>query len=112
MSLITYLLSIALLSQKSNAECLADPESCNNNIIAPPPLSSYIQSFDVSSCVTNNQLKITKITTNCNYHYQTTEQVSFDFTMELFIPSSLTAFGADDHIELPTTGTLRSLHIQ
>eukprot|EP01083_Nonionella_stella_P002169 6234_1 len=100
MSLITYLLSIALLSQKSNAECLADPL----------PLSSYIQSFDVSSCVTNNQLKITKITTN--YHYQTMTQVSFDFKMELFIPSSLTAFGADDHIELPTTGTLRSLHIQ
>eukprot|EP01083_Nonionella_stella_P277181 942305_1 len=120
MSLITYLLSIALLSQKSNAECLADPESCNDNIIAPLPLSSYIQTFDVSSCVANNQLKITEITTN--YHYQTMTQVSFDFKMELFIPSSLTAFGADDHIEnkvataqtavtlttlMPTTGTLQ-----
>eukprot|EP01083_Nonionella_stella_P115427 342200_1 len=60
------------------------------------PGSSYIQTFDVSSCVTNNQLKITEITTNYHYNRETTEQVNFDFKMELFLPSSLTAFGPYD----------------
>eukprot|EP01083_Nonionella_stella_P241983 844472_1 len=72
--------------------------SCSSNTMDSLPFSSYIQTFDASSIITNDQLKITEIT--INYHYETqVAPVHFVFKLEVFVPHYLDRFYRYDHVD-------------
>eukprot|EP01083_Nonionella_stella_P034048 93214_1 len=98
----------SLLFKKCKAQCLVDTGSCDSNVVqhlwnidyvhgkeAP---HTFIQTFDVSPCVSDKQLEISEVSIWFNYYISST--VSIDFTIELFIPSSLNALGPTDAYDI------------
>eukprot|EP01083_Nonionella_stella_P094149 264076_1 len=90
-----------LVFKKYKSRCLypSAAGSCSSSVVWGNPISSdppltFIQTFDVSSCVSDNRLVITEISIWIQYY--TTLKMEVDFKVELFIPSSLNALDAND----------------
>eukprot|EP01083_Nonionella_stella_P300527 1026516_1 len=99
MSAVSAVVFLILLFTKSASQCLSAPGSCNTVYESLPgqgigPPYSFIQTFDVSTCVSDNQLEISEI--SFYYQYYVSNAISLDFQIELFIPSSLNALSPTD----------------
>eukprot|EP01083_Nonionella_stella_P300528 1026520_1 len=101
MSAVSAVVFLILLFTKSASQCLSAPGSCNNAYVSLPavgvgPPYSFIQTFDVSTCVSDNQLEISEI--SFWYQYWTSNVVSLDFQIEFFIPYVLSSPDVNNRI--------------
>eukprot|EP01083_Nonionella_stella_P184701 671575_1 len=86
---------LSLLFKNYKAQCLSTQGlRCNAVFIGLPapytgPPYSFIQTFNVSSCISNHQLTISEISIWYKYEITTAINYSIDFNIELFNPSSL-----------------------
>eukprot|EP01083_Nonionella_stella_P294776 1001926_1 len=101
MSAVSAVVFLILLFTKSASQCLSETGSCYlvygslpGQGIGPP--YSFIQTFDVSTCVSDNQLEISEI--SFYYQYYVSSVVSLDFQIEFFIPYVLSSPDVNNRI--------------
>eukprot|EP01083_Nonionella_stella_P107993 313499_1 len=97
---VTVIVFIVLLFKEYKAQCLSTAGSCTSLIYASLPAQStgppysFIQTFNVSSCVSDHRLEISEISIWYQYFIKST--VTLDFQIEFFIPSSLDSLSIID----------------
>eukprot|EP01083_Nonionella_stella_P165195 549032_1 len=97
---VTVIVFIVLLFKEYKAQCLSTAGSCTSLIYASLPAQStgppysFIQTFNVSSCVSDHRLEISEI--SIWYQYYISSIVTLDFQIDFFIPPLLDSLSIID----------------